>query len=126
MEPCAAQAGLAPHYDDVELFVCHTEGRKLWRIYEPASRFRLPSRPSGDLTPAELGPPVLEVVLAPGDVLYLPRGTIHAAEAVGEEGSCHVTISTYQKWTLATLLQVHPANHATQPLLAPVCHHPRT
>ena len=131
MDLRAEQAGLAPHYDDVELFVCHTEGRKLWRVYKPEGRFELPSRPSSDLQPADLGQPVLETVLEPGHLLYLPRGTVHAAEAVGEEGSCHVTISTYQTWTLATLLQVHPlfmllltinAHQSTLPLVSVEIH----
>jgi hypothetical protein len=30
-------------------------------------------------------------------VLYLPRGTIHQAIAT-DEGSTHLTISTYQNW----------------------------
>jgi hypothetical protein len=40
-----------------------------------------------------------------GDVLYLPRGTIHAATTDDESASCHVTISTYQQWSFATLAQ---------------------
>lgn len=100
------QAGLAPHHDDVELFVCHTEGRKRWRVYAPTAGFALPTRSSGDLPAAGLGEPLLEAVLEPGDVLYLPRGTVHAAEAEGGAGACHVTVSMYQRWTLATALQV--------------------
>lgn len=100
------QAGLAPHHDDVELFVCHTEGRKRWRVYAPTAGFALPTRSSGDLPAAGLGVPLLEAVLEPGDVLYLPRGTVHAAEAEGGAGACHVTVSMYQRWTIATALQV--------------------
>lgn len=40
-----------------------------------------------------------------GDVLYMPRGCIHQASA--QEGdSAHLTISTYQRWSFADLLQV--------------------
>lgn len=39
-----------------------------------------------------------------GDVLYMPRGCIH--QAVAQEGdSAHLTISTYQRWSFADLLQ---------------------
>ncbi len=38
-------------------------------------------------------------------MLYLPRGTIHAATTDDESASCHVTISTYQQWSFATLAQ---------------------
>lgn len=39
----------------------------------------------------------MEVVLRAGDLLYLPRGTVHKGEAVEGEWSHHLTISTYQK-----------------------------
>lgn len=39
----------------------------------------------------------MELVLRAGDLLYLPRGTIHKGEAVEGEASHHLTISTYQK-----------------------------
>ena len=35
-------------------------------------------------------------------MLYLPRGTIHQAVAQ-EEGSTHLTLSTYQRWTWGDL-----------------------
>lgn len=41
--------GLAPHHDDVELWVVQTAGRKKWRLYEPTSGYKLPNQPSGDL-----------------------------------------------------------------------------
>jgi hypothetical protein len=39
----------------------------------------------------ELGPPALDRMLRPGDVLYVPRGFPHAAETV-DAGSAHLTI----------------------------------
>lgn len=44
-----------------------------------------------------LDEPVLEVVLSPGDVLYMPRGTVHQAAASDAAPSAHVTISTHQR-----------------------------
>lgn len=38
-------------------------------------------------------------VLQVGDVLYLPRGTVHQAVAQTEDSS-HLTLSSYQRWTL--------------------------
>ncbi len=38
-------------------------------------------------------------------MLYLPRGTVHHA-AAQEVDSAHLTISTYQRWTHADLMQV--------------------
>jgi len=92
----AASQGLAPHWDDVEVFVLQIEGAKAWKVWSwEGSRnggengknkqhgrgAPLASSPSGDLDERSLGQPALEVVLRPGDVLYLPRGTVHAASA---------------------------------------------
>ena len=38
--------------------------------------------------------PLIDCVLEPGDALYLPRGTIHAAEALGET-SIHLTVGVH-------------------------------
>ena len=55
--------GLAPHHDDVEIFVCQTEGSKRWRLYNPVKAFALPAQPSGDLAEAGLGKPIMDVTL---------------------------------------------------------------
>ena len=54
----------------------------------------------------EIGEPVLEAVLEPGDVLYMPRGTIHQAYCSPGDHSLHVTLSTNQFNTWADLLEV--------------------
>jgi hypothetical protein len=76
------------HHDDYDLFVVQLVGRKKWRIATGPS----------DLTNAWKtipdGPKTLEahveVVVEPGDLLYLPRGTTHAVDALAE--SVHVSI----------------------------------
>lgn len=45
----ASSQGLAPHYDDVELWVVQTAGTKKWRLYKNAGGYQLPNQPSGDL-----------------------------------------------------------------------------
>ena len=54
----------------------------------------------------EIGEPVLEAVLEPGDVLYMPRGCIHQAYCSPGDHSLHVTLSTNQFNTWADLLEV--------------------
>merc|ERR1711872_390888 len=51
------------------------------------------------LTPP--GTQVIEVDLEPGDMIYMPRGTIHQGNCLNEEHSLHITISAYQlnSWT---------------------------
>ena len=57
------RAGLAPHHDDVELFICQTSGAKLWRLYAPLGGFRLPGESSSDLKEEDIGPPIAEFTL---------------------------------------------------------------
>lgn len=71
----------------------------------PLNGLELPSQSSGDLTHDEIGKPVLEVTLHPGDVLYLPRGFVHEAEASAEEPSAHLTLSSYQQWSWFNLTE---------------------
>ncbi|KAA6418069.1 MAG: bifunctional lysine-specific demethylase and histidyl-hydroxylase NO66-like [Trebouxia sp. A1-2] len=114
--------GLAPHHDDVDIFVCQTEGSKRWRLYNPRKGFALPAQPSGDLPEDTLGDPVMDVTLQVGDVLYMPRGTVHQAVAQ-QDASTHLTISTYQNFSVGTLAQavLHSAMQGQEePLCLPL------
>ena len=88
--------GFAPHHDTHDVFVLQVDGHKLWHVYEPRLELPLNTQPSQDLLKdgplvPEDEPPLLSVVLGPGDVLYLPRGYIHAAET-NDDRSIHLTI----------------------------------
>ena len=73
--------GFAPHFDDVEVFMLQLEGRKRWRLYEPRSaQEKLPRFSSGNFAQDEIGDPCMDVVLEAGDLIYMPRGTIHQVE----------------------------------------------
>ncbi|CAI5511339.1 unnamed protein product [Closterium sp. Naga37s-1] len=67
----------------------------------------LPRFSSRDFRQQELlQPPILDVVLRPGDLLYMPRGIIHQAEAVDDQHSLHLTISASQRNTMADFLHL--------------------
>ncbi|XP_028398568.1 ribosomal oxygenase 1-like [Dendronephthya gigantea] len=90
--------GFAPHYDDIEAFVLQLEGKKHWRLYAPRRDGEvLPRFSSDNLREEDIGDPVLDIVLEPGDLLYFPRGTIHQADTLDGPHSLHITLSTYQK-----------------------------
>ncbi|XP_078191496.1 ribosomal oxygenase 1 [Callithrix jacchus] len=98
--------GFAPHYDDIEAFVLQLEGRKLWRVYRPrvpTEELALTSSPN--FSQDDLGEPVLQTVLEPGDLLYFPRGFIHQAECQNGVHSLHLTLSTYQRNTWGDFLE---------------------
>jgi ribosomal protein L16 Arg81 hydroxylase len=90
-------AGFTPHYDTHEVFVLQIAGTKHWRIEKPP--LPLPHR-SQTFDPRGYKPvaPLLELDLAPGDLLYLPRGYIHTT-ATSNSCSIHVTLGiTVYTW----------------------------
>jgi hypothetical protein len=82
--------GLPVHHDTHDVFVLQVAGTKRWLVYEPV--LELPLRDQR-YDPA-LGAPaetILDVVLGPGDTLYLPRGWLHQA-LTSDDDSLHLTI----------------------------------
>jgi ribosomal protein L16 Arg81 hydroxylase len=89
--------GFTSHYDTHEVFVLQIAGGKRWRIHEPP--LPLPHR-SQPFNPHSYAPsaPLLELDLAPGDLLYLPRGFVHTT-TTSDRSSVHVTLGiTVYTW----------------------------
>ena len=101
--------GFAAHWDDVDVFILQLEGRKRWRVGACADDvYRLPRVSSEDFDGEALKrlcPHLSEIVLEPGDVLYLPRGFIHSAVTEGSENSLHLTLSCHRANSWADLLE---------------------
>jgi hypothetical protein len=89
--------GLAPHFDDHDVFVLQVDGEKTWHVH-PAQR-ELPLRDEHVHVGAEvIGPEVATFRLRPGELLYLPRGWIHHAHT-DNGSSLHLTlgVSAYRR-----------------------------
>jgi hypothetical protein len=93
--------GFDDHYDVHDVFVVQTSGEKQWRLRPPVRPAPLRDDPWTDhrsaVEEAARHDPAHEFTLQPGDVLYLPRGWIHSATALGGI-STHVTIGVHV-WT---------------------------
>src|SRR5215475_5849589 len=93
----ARQQGARAHSDPSDVYVIQLEGTKHWRVWDTPDSRRLGI--DRDYTLAELGQPMLDVSLRPGDVLYVPYGTPHVA-AAEEQVSLHVTVvSLARTWS---------------------------
>jgi bifunctional lysine-specific demethylase and histidyl-hydroxylase NO66 len=107
--------GFDDHYDVHDVFVLQIEGTKRWIIHEPVHVDPLRSQPWTDrrsaVTEAAQGTAYIDTVLEPGDVLYLPRGWLHAAQAQGKV-SIHLTLGVHN-WTRHAL-----AEHLAEAALA--------
>jgi len=68
--------GFGRHYDSHDVFSLQITGEKRWLVFEPSLELPLPSQARRPEAVTQ-GEPVLDVVLQPGDTLYLPRGWVH-------------------------------------------------
>lgn len=80
--------GFLPHWDSTDGFVLHVSGRKRWKLYRGPS---LTPTSNGKPPRETLGPPSHDVVLEPGDFIYLPRGWVHEAFTV-EGSAMHMAV----------------------------------
>jgi bifunctional lysine-specific demethylase and histidyl-hydroxylase NO66 len=107
----ASSRGFDPHYDVHDVFVLQISGEKRWVIHEPVHAQPLRDQPWADHKAAvrrrAQDAPVIDTVLRPGDALYLPRGWLHSATALGGT-TIHLTVGVepFNRYDLVeTLLQ---------------------
>ena len=90
----------APHYDTHDVFALHCEGEKVWNIYENFEQDPINHpifKNSLDERTKKSGKIIDQVLLKPGDLLYLPRGQFHDALA-SKNGAIHIAFGiTYLK-----------------------------
>ncbi|HET6968719.1 MAG TPA: cupin domain-containing protein, partial [Ornithinibacter sp.] len=121
--------GFDDHYDVHDVLVVQVTGEKHWRVRAPVLDAPLRSQPWTDrrdaVAAAAAAEPVVDAVLRPGDCLYLPRGWLHSATALGGV-STHLTFGIHT-WTerhlvdgllraAGTRLDADPAVRASLPL----------
>ncbi len=114
------QASFQTHWDTRDLFAIQLIGRKRWIIHAPSFADPLFMQQSKDLEqdypcPTE---PYLDLILEPGDMLYLPRGWWHNPLPFEEE-TFHLSIGTfppnaldYVHWTTQKLPELFAARQA--------------
>jgi ribosomal protein L16 Arg81 hydroxylase len=89
------QTGLAPHYDDHDVLILQIQGSKIWHLYVGADRPpREIQRENENAVAVDGLPAPTDVYLEAGDVLYVPRGRVHAAETTSEQ-SIHLTVGIH-------------------------------
>ncbi|MFJ9740113.1 cupin domain-containing protein [Streptomyces sp. NPDC101166] len=93
--------GFGVHWDDHDVVVIQIDGSKRWKLYGPTRTAPMYKDTDEPEPPPE--EPVEELVLRPGDLLYLPRGWWHSVAASEGEHSLHLTFGI-QTTTGAQLL----------------------
>lgn len=113
--------GFDAHWDTHDVFVLQIEGTKEWRIYDGG-----PEHPLGgqkfDPEKHSAGAVTDEFTLRAGQILYIPRGVMHAAAAT-DDVSLHITLGVIcYTWSellsdcLAELLERSPTWRENLPL----------
>lgn len=91
-------AGFTAHWDNHDVFVLQVLGSKNWQLEK--QRRRLPGKTDNmsEEEGREIRPGSDAFTLHQGDLLYIPRGFVHAAEC-GDDPSIHITLGTnYFSW----------------------------
>jgi len=77
----APGGGVGPHYDSYDVFLLQGPGRRVWRLSRPRAFAEVPGAPLrliAGFAPEE------ELLVEPGDLLYLPPGWGHDGVALDE------------------------------------------
>ncbi|WP_238334736.1 cupin domain-containing protein [Kribbella amoyensis] len=113
----AQSQGFSSHYDVHDVFVLQVAGEKHWTVHEPVHVDPLRNQPWTDHSDAVAEAardqqPVVDAVLRPGDALYVPRGFLHSARALGGV-SAHLTVGlhTMTRYLLVQELAALAAEH---------------
>ncbi len=106
------------HVDTDDVLVMHIAGEKRWRLHRRQSPRRVQL---SDLTEAEMGPVETEIVMAPGDLLFLRSYTPHQVETLSP-CSLHLSFDLCDRQpsveaALQLLLQHY--DHEASPPLSP-------
>ena len=73
--------GVGPHLDQYDVFIIQGEGKRHWRVGMPDSNLKQFAQ-NKSLLQVEQFPAVIDCILEPGDILYIPPGCPHEGYAV--------------------------------------------
>lgn len=94
----ANSQGFLPHSDDHDVLILQVYGEKWWSVYDTPTPVPLPHQAVRSRDPISKTyisrAPEEDIILAAGDLLFIPRGLIHAAQT-GAQPSLHLTLGLH-------------------------------
>lgn len=82
------KGGVGPHVDQYDVFIIQGSGRRQWQIGQPGGLETITPHP--ELKQVKGFTPIIDVVLEPGDMIYIPAGFPH--EGVSIEASVNYSV----------------------------------
>ncbi|WP_417349676.1 JmjC domain-containing protein [Ferrimonas sp.] len=76
----APGGGVGPHIDNYDVFIIQGQGQRRWQVGDRGEH--KPRKGSGALALVEDFEPLLDVEMAPGDLLYIPPGYPHCGQTL--------------------------------------------
>jgi len=104
--------GVGPHFDNYDVFLIQAEGERRWRVGKMGDTGAQQTKIDGLLHLAEFEP-IIDVIMQPGDMLYIPPDTPHWGESIGESIGYSVGYRAPQTRDLLALLAEHFEQSAT-------------
>lgn len=82
------------HFDPQDVFILQLEGEKEWQLWERDRVVNpMPGHPESKAMTAPGLPADQTILLTPGDLLYVPRGTWHWPRSLDDNPSLHLTLT---------------------------------
>lgn len=90
------EQGFTPHFDPHDVFILQISGSKEWCLFD--APFPLPvTAQSISEHHYETKEPKQVITMQPGDMLYMPRGTVHFAKSK-DAASIHITVGLLSRY----------------------------
>lgn len=100
------KGGVGPHFDNYDVFLIQGEGQRRWRVGAKGDTKAKTEKING-LLHLESFTPVIDVVMNPGDMLYIPPDTPHWGESIGDSIGYSVGYRAPQTRDIFALLANH-------------------
>jgi lysine-specific demethylase/histidyl-hydroxylase NO66 len=104
------------HFDTHEVFILQISGMKHWRLFSNTIEYPTNTVSTRTVKPEDVGPPLFDGTLEPGDFLYVPRGMVHEAMTETSQ-SLHMTVGVHLPTRLELLIEILAAEAERNPEL---------
>ncbi len=100
------KGGVGPHYDNYDVFLVQSSGKRHWRVGAKGDTQNQTTKING-LKHIDHFEPIIDVVMEPGDILYIPPETPHWGVSLGHSMGYSVGYRSLQNSELIGLIADH-------------------